>query len=75
MNKPLSNRELQVLTLIADEQSMSQIASTLYISTHTVVSHRRNLLRKLNARNTAGLIVKAFRHGFIPMSQTSVQAI
>lgn len=69
MKKQLSNREMQVLALIAKEQNMNEIARTLYISNHTVVSHRRNLLRKLNARNTAGLMVKAFQQGIFPVTQ------
>lgn len=64
-NKKLSNREQEVLTLIADEYTMKEIASQLYISHHTVVSHRKNLLYKLNAKNTAGLMKKGFKMKYL----------
>jgi len=59
--KPLvSERELQVIKLIAHEFSTRQIATALYISYETVSSHRQNILRKLNVKNTAGMIRVAY---------------
>ena len=55
-----SKRERQVLHLIADELTTKEIASTLFISYETVQTHRKNLLIKLNAKNTAGLMRRAF---------------
>ncbi len=55
-----SKRERQVLHLIADELTTKEIASMLFISYETVQTHRKNLLIKLNARNTAGLMRRAF---------------
>lgn len=55
----LTARETEVLMLIAKEYTNQEIADRLFISPHTVVSHRRNLLQKLNARNTAGLVRQA----------------
>lgn len=52
----LTNRELEVLTLIGEELTSPQIAEKLCISTHTVISHRKNLLQKLHVNNTAGLV-------------------
>lgn len=52
----ISRREKQVLQLIMDEKTTSEIAESLFISFGTVETHRRNLLLKLNARNTAGLV-------------------
>ena len=63
-----SNREAEVLHLIAHEYSSKQIASQLYISMHTVLSHRKNLLEKLSAKNTAGLIRRAFEERIIQLS-------
>lgn len=59
----LSEREKQVLHLIAHEFTAKEIASQLYISTHTVDSHRKNLLEKLDVKNTAGMVRVAFEIG------------
>ncbi len=55
----ISRREKQILQLIVDEKTTSEIAEELFISFGTVETHRRNLLLKLNARNTAGLVKAA----------------
>ena len=55
----LSRREKEVLDLIMDENTNQEIAGKLFISLKTVEAHRSNLLSKLNARNTAGLVKKA----------------
>jgi DNA-binding NarL/FixJ family response regulator len=62
---PISPREIEVLKLIAQEFSNSEIAEKLYISIRTVDTHRRNLLEKLGAKNTAGLVRFAIQKGFV----------
>jgi len=52
----LSRREKEVLQLIVDEFTTQEIADKLFISFGTVETHRRNILSKLGARNTAGLV-------------------
>lgn len=52
----ITRREMDVLRLIAKEKSTKQIADELDISIPTVETHRRNLLRKVEVKNTAGLI-------------------
>lgn len=52
----ISRREKEVLALIMQEHTTQEIADKLFISLKTVESHRSNLLNKLNARNTAGLV-------------------
>lgn len=52
----LTNRELDVLKEICREQNTQEIADNLFISTHTVETHRANLLLKVGAKNTAGLV-------------------
>jgi len=49
----LSSREKEVLTLIAYEHNSKEIAQELYISEHTVVSHRKNIMTKMDAKNTS----------------------
>lgn len=65
MYNNLSKREMQVLKLVSYEYSTKEIAQQLYISTHTVISHRKNLLTKMEAKNTAGLIRRGFELGLL----------
>ena len=58
----ISKREQQILKLIASGFSSSEIAERLFISDHTVTSHRKNLIRKFHAKNSAHLIKKAFQN-------------
>ena len=55
----ISPREKQVLRLIANGYSSKEIAEMLFISNHTAISHRKNLIVKFQVRNTAHLIKKA----------------
>ena len=52
----LTERELEILRLIGKEYSSQEIADKLFISFHTVESHRANLMYKAGVKNTAGLI-------------------
>ena len=61
----LSRREKEILTLIVDEMTTQEIADKLFISFGTVETHRRNLLVKLGARNTAGLVRTAMEYDLI----------
>lgn len=59
----LTEREREVLKLIAQQLTMAEIAEKLFLSQHTVETYRKNLLRKLNQRNTVGLAVLAVSNG------------
>ncbi len=61
----LTRREKEILRLIVDEKTTDEIAAELFIGKTTVISHRKNLLRKLNAKNTAGLVRAAFEFGLL----------
>ena len=52
----LSDRELEILKLISQEQSNAKIAETLFISERTVETHRKNMLRKTNHKSMVGLL-------------------
>jgi DNA-binding NarL/FixJ family response regulator len=51
----LTKREIEVLKMIAQEQTNDEIAEMLFISRRTVDTHRQNLIHKLRVKNTAGL--------------------
>ncbi len=55
----ISAREKEVLRLISEGYSSKQIASRLYISNHTAISHRKNLIEKFQVKNTAHLVRRA----------------
>jgi DNA-binding NarL/FixJ family response regulator len=61
----LTNREREVLQLIAREYSNSHIAETLFISERTVETHRKNILTKTNSKSVVGLIQYALRNRLI----------
>nr|WKN34599.1 response regulator transcription factor [Tunicatimonas sp. TK19036] len=61
----LTKREREILKLIAEENTNPEIAEKLFISTRTVDTHRRNLILKLNVKNTAGLVRYAIKHELV----------
>lgn len=61
----LTRREKEVLELIAEGLTTQEMADQLYISPATVDTHRKNLLTKLNAKNTASLVKLALMYNFI----------
>lgn len=61
----LTEREIEILKLIADGLSNSEIADELFISIHTVHSHRRNMLKKLGLKNTAELLKIGYQNDLI----------
>ena len=65
--KKLTPRELEILKLIAEEKSNQEIADSLFISIRTVDTHRRNLLEKLQVKNTAGLVRYAIQQGIVEL--------
>ncbi|MBS3681096.1 response regulator transcription factor [Ornithinibacillus massiliensis] len=64
-NIPLSNRELEVLQLVAKGLSNKEISNTLFISEHTVKSHLKNILSKLHLDNRVQLTSYAFQKGLM----------
>jgi len=61
----LTQREKEILQLIAREYTNQQIAGKLFIALRTVENHRLSISQKLNSKNTAGLIKTALRMGLI----------
>ena len=61
----LSPREKEILQLIAEELTSSEIAAQLSISEKTVEKHRAHLMEKLGVRNLAGLVRLAVKYGLV----------
>ncbi|MEM6523505.1 MAG: response regulator transcription factor [Bacteroidota bacterium] len=61
----LSERELDIIRSLADGLSSNQIAEKLFISVHTVRTHRKNILRKLDLHNSPELVQYAINHGIL----------
>jgi len=64
----LGPRERQVLQLVAEGRTSSQIAECLHVAFSTVEVHRRNIMRKLNLHNVADLTKYAIRNGITTTS-------
>ena len=61
----LSKRELQVIRLIAEGFTNPQISEKLFVSPHTITTHRRNILQKLGVNNTASVVLYAVQAGLV----------
>ena len=61
----ITDRELQVLSLIASGKTLTEVADTLNLGVATVSTYRARLLEKLRLRNTAELIRYGLEHGLV----------
>jgi DNA-binding NarL/FixJ family response regulator len=61
----LTDREKEVLQLVAEGKSNKEVAGVLEVSNHTVESHRNNLMQKLGLHNTAEIVLYAVRKKLI----------
>ncbi len=65
----LTAREKDIVTAIARGLSNKEIADSLFISIHTVATHRRNICAKLNIHSASGMTIFAILHGLISMEE------
>ncbi|MBT3648733.1 MAG: response regulator transcription factor [Flavobacteriales bacterium] len=65
LENQLTDREIEILKLIAQGFSNKEIGDRLFISHRTVDTHRTNLMKKLDVHNIAGLIRYAIRSGYV----------
>src|SRR5690606_2989820 len=63
ITEALTPRETEILKLISEGYSNTEIGNMLYISPRTVDTHRTNIMKKLNVKNIAGLIKYALKAG------------
>lgn len=61
----ISERELEIITLIAEGYTNQQIAEKLFLSAHTVNTHRKNIMAKLGVNNTAGIVMYAVKSNLV----------
>lgn len=61
----ISDREMEIIKLIAEGLSNKEVADKLFLSAHTVTTHRKNIMSKLGVNNTAGLVLFAVRENLI----------
>jgi DNA-binding NarL/FixJ family response regulator len=61
----VTDREMEIIKLVAEGHSNKQIADMLFLSTHTVTTHRKNIMGKLKVNNTAGLVLFAVKNNLL----------
>ena len=61
----ISERENEIITLIAEGQTNQQIAEILFLSAHTINTHRKNIMAKLGVKNTAGIVMYAVKTNLV----------
>lgn len=61
----LSERENEIIVLIAEGLTNGQIAEQLFLSNHTINTHRKNIMAKLGVKNTAGIVMYAVKTDLI----------
>jgi DNA-binding NarL/FixJ family response regulator len=61
----VSDREIEIIRHVAEGLSNKEIAEKLFLSTHTVNTHRKNIMNKLQVNNTAGLVLFAVRNDLL----------
>ena len=63
--KQLTKREIEIIRLIVQEYSSSQIAEKLFISLGTVETHRHNIFKKLQVKNSIGVVKFALKYDLV----------
>ena len=65
----LTDRECEIIGLIAEGFSYTRIADKLHLSAHTVISHRKNLMQKLGVNSTAAIVMYAVKNGLVSQNR------
>jgi len=65
LHESLSEREMEILMMVTQGRSTREIADSLFLSTHTIYTHRKNILKKLSCKSAAELINYAYAQGLV----------
>lgn len=65
----LSEREQEIITLIAEGFTNTEIAEKLFLSPHTINTHRKNIMQKLGVKNTASIVVYAVKANLVNVNK------
>ncbi len=65
----LSEREQEIITLIAEGLTNTAIAEQLFLSPHTVNTHRKNIMQKLGVKNTASIVMYAVKANLVNVNK------
>jgi DNA-binding NarL/FixJ family response regulator len=63
----ISAREAEIIELICQELTMKEIGERLYLSEQTIMTHRKNIMKKLQAKNTVSIVRYALQSGIIQL--------
>jgi len=66
---PLTDREIEVMSLIVQGHINKEIADRLHISLSTVITHRRNIMDKLDIKSVSALTIYAVTHGYVDINK------
>jgi DNA-binding CsgD family transcriptional regulator len=61
----LTHREKEIIRKLSEGKNFNEIAELLYLSPHTINTHKRNILKKLGCKNTTELVARCIREGVI----------
>jgi DNA-binding NarL/FixJ family response regulator len=61
----ISERETEIIRMVSEGFTNKEIADKLFLSAHTVTTHRKNIMAKLGVNNTAGLVLFAIRNNIV----------
>ena len=61
----ISKRECEIIVMIAEGNTNTEIADKLFLSSHTINTHRKNIMSKLGVKNTAGIVMYAVKTNLI----------
>lgn len=67
--EPLSSREKEIITLVVKGMTNKEIADRLFLSVHTVMTHRRNIARKLEIHSATGLTIYAIVNHLVDLAE------
>lgn len=65
LGEPLTNREMDVLKLLSDGLNSREISEKLFISVNTVETHKKNIMLKLDVKNSVGIVKYAFENNIL----------